>query len=231
MLKKVTFLNKNKNEFLMDCPTINNIKYCVVNEVFMVGTNITGLNPNAASRTLSGVVEIPEIVDNRAITAIGAAAFSRCEKITHVIIKAKIKIIYERAFADCSSLSYINIPTTVEEIHNLAIHSYNYTGHTFNQSTISSGIIVVVFEPHSSIKFVGSNNFDKKSRVALHFSEPIYPKLGSAIFKDVAHPSVVCPVYFKFNGVPSRARACSICRKAYSSRISPMITMLSSILC
>ena len=183
----------------------------------MVGTNVSGLNSNAASKNISGVVEIPETIEDNEITVVGAAAFSRCERITHVIIKAKIKIIYGRAFADCTSLSYINIPSTVEEIHKQSIHSYNISGSIAGGSLISKGTLVVVFEPHSSIKFIDSDNFDKKQRIALHFSEPVYPKLGQNIFNDVAYPTITCPTFFKFNGVSSCIKSCTNRRKAVHS--------------
>ena len=209
----------------MSCEEKNGIKYCTVNGTFMVGTNVTGYWCNAASRDLSGNIEIPEKIGEKYIEAVGAAAFARCSKITHVLIKAKIKILYERAFADCCSLTYINIPSTVEEIRKGAIHSYNHTAYELSKSIIATGFLVVFFEPNSNIKLINSNNFNYKFSIAIHFSEPVYPKIDKSIFNNCAHPIVTCPKYFTFNGVRSNTRSCTKCRKATQS-----FSMISSLL-
>ena len=179
----------------------------------MVGTNASGNSPNAVFENFSGVVEIPEKVENNEIEAIGTSAFSKCEKITCVYINARIKIIYERAFADCCSLSYINVPSTVEQICDFGIHLFNFTGSNTNESYISRGTLVVVFEPNSQIKSIGSYNFDRKNSIVIHFSEPVYPKLGNSIFLQCARPIVICPIRFSFSGVISYSKSCTKCRK------------------
>ena len=213
----------------MNCSTHNNITYCEVNGVFMVGTNVSGLNPNAADISYSGIVEIPEKIDDKAIEAIGAAAFSRCGKITHVYIKAKIKIIYQRAFADCTSLSYINIPSTVEELKTEAIRCYNVSAYSIG-SIISKGILVVVFEPNSMIKNIGDCNFADKVNIALHFAEPVYPKLGTSILKNCPHPVIICPKFFIFKGIRSCPNSCTKCKQYYNNISTASAIMIISLI-
>lgn len=66
--------------------------------------------------SLSGVVEIPAVLDGKEVTKIGLSAFNGCIGITEIKIPGTVSEISSGAFSNCSSLVEISIPQSVINI-------------------------------------------------------------------------------------------------------------------
>lgn len=93
---------------------IDNIEYTVWNN----GENEEMEIVRVDNAVVGGVV-IPETVDGKTVTSIGAKAFRDCEFITGVKLPSTIQYIGESAFEGCGSLEEINLDN-VREISNSA---------------------------------------------------------------------------------------------------------------
>ncbi len=62
------------------------------------------------------VVFVPEIVNGKKVTVIGAHAFADNDNITQVILSEEIRRISHEAFRDCKNLEYIFLPEGIEII-------------------------------------------------------------------------------------------------------------------
>ncbi len=89
------------------------------------------------------VVSVPEICNGRAITGIGAAAFSGNENITSVTLSNYITTIEDGAFAGCTSLQSITAPSVT------AIYENTFDG-CVNLQTLDANAVTTIFK--SSLK-------------------------------------------------------------------------------
>lgn len=86
-----------------------------------------------------GEVEIPEEIDGKRVTSIGARAFADCRSISNMTMPESVTSIGERAFNQCFGMANINIPETITEIGPGAFHSC----HTLMSVTLPNGISVI----------------------------------------------------------------------------------------
>jgi len=87
---------------------------------------------NVASKTVeltghvgnepTGIIVIPETVNDYSVNSIGCYAFSECRKITSVIIPNGVTTIGVKAFMKCSGLTSIIIPNSVTTIDSFAFY-------------------------------------------------------------------------------------------------------------
>ncbi len=63
-------------------------------------------------------IDIPDTV-----IEIGELTFRFCDKLEHVKLPSRIKILHDQLFSCCSKLETITIPATVEKIESFALHS------------------------------------------------------------------------------------------------------------
>ena len=150
-------LNKGKSgsDFLFSCQlegitSETTLKYKITGDV----VTITGCDKNA-----SCALTIPDTIQGKTVTSIGASAFSSCNKLTSITIPDGITnigantfrgctgltsitipdgvtSIGERAFKDCTSLTSITIPDSVTSIGDLAF----YTCRGLTSITIPDGV-------------------------------------------------------------------------------------------
>ena len=140
-----------------------------------------------------GVIVIPEFFKGKPIKHIGRCAFSRCNGITDVAIKARIISIGNYGFGDMASLKSINIPSTVETIGHHAIYPFN-----ISSSTRANGLIVVSFEPGSKIRSINSSNFGRIERVVILINETVNPIFGSSMFFNTTSYEIFSTESFVF---------------------------------
>jgi hypothetical protein len=97
----------------MTYETINNVKYYLKGDFYIVGDNSSTRGNGITSQSYSGEITIQSTVNNKPVLEIGQYAFGSCKSITKVFIDARIRSINECAFSWCGSINYINIPSTV----------------------------------------------------------------------------------------------------------------------
>ena len=105
----VSLLNVNEMTFEL----IDNVKYFLKGDFYIVGDNSTTEGNGISSQTYEGEITIQRFVNGKPVLEIGQFAFAECQKITKVFIYANIRNINKRAFVWCIKLEYINIPQTV----------------------------------------------------------------------------------------------------------------------
>ena len=71
-----------------------------------------------------GDIVIPEEIGGKAVTAIGQAAFYRCD-ITSVKLSNTLKLIDDKAFLECPNVKELTIPASVDSIGNYAFNSWD----------------------------------------------------------------------------------------------------------
>ncbi len=109
-------------------------------------SSIFEVNENGVLTGYSGtdtVVTIPEICNGRAITGIGAAAFSGNEDITSVTLGNNITTIENGAFAGCTDLQSVTAPSVT------AIYENTFDG-CVNLQTLDASAVTTIFK--SSLK-------------------------------------------------------------------------------
>ena len=83
-----------------------------------MGGNVVITHFNAES--LSGMVNIPAVLEGRPVTCIGRGAFWDCGSITGVVIPEGVMTISECAFRCCKSLAAVSFPASVRCIDDQA---------------------------------------------------------------------------------------------------------------
>ena len=102
-----------------DIFTIGNLKYTVL--AAENATTLTGkVSVMADATTISGIINIPETVDNNGytytVTTIPSQGFLNCVKITSVVLPNTITTLGTYAFRGCTKLQSINIPNGIKTI-------------------------------------------------------------------------------------------------------------------
>ena len=103
-----------------------------------------------------GLVVIPQSIEGKTVTAIGAAAFSSCSEVTSVEIPPGVTGIGDLAFFGCTKLATVNIPASVTSIGSQAFYTCSamasITVDAANLSYSSSG--GVLFDKSQSVLIV-----------------------------------------------------------------------------
>lgn len=138
---------------------------------------------------LVGDVIIPQELHGLPITEFADSAFSRCFKITKVIIKAQIETIPFRCFADCFNLIYIEVPPSVKVIKESAIMFYNFTNYGDHASQNSH---IILFQRNSKLTQIVKYNFRNALKISLIFETKVIPTVEAPIFSDVQNIDIYC---------------------------------------
>lgn len=77
------------------------------------GTSITITH---CSQTATGILEIPAVLDDKPVTAIGNYAFSMCNRLTRVTLPSSVTRIGDRSFYQCYGLTQMTVPPGVTSI-------------------------------------------------------------------------------------------------------------------
>jgi Leucine-rich repeat (LRR) protein len=91
-------------------------------------------------------LEIPEEVNGYKVTAIGADAFSNCEKLKNITMPNSVVSIGKNAFRQCYSLESIIIPSSVENIGSTAFCECNNLRSIYSEIVAPFDIAVSVFQ-------------------------------------------------------------------------------------
>lgn len=116
--------------------TVDGVQYSVISNFEAHVYSYEGTNP---------VVEIPEKIDARVITAVDDFAFFNNQSLEQVILPKSITSIGDKAFMFCKNLNYVKIPVGVESIG----------GYAFDQCTSLRDIDLT-----SSISVISMNTFE-----------------------------------------------------------------------
>lgn len=95
---------------------------------------ITLCNPDAI-----GILEIPEIIDEYQVTAIGDSAFADCIGLTNVVIPETVTEIGEAAFQGCTDLTSVTIPDAVTTIKDYTFSKCGLTSFSFSENLVEIG--------------------------------------------------------------------------------------------
>ncbi len=77
---------------------------------YVLNSEKNSYSAKAASKTISGSIEIKNVYNNLPVTEIQASGFEDCESLTSVAIPNNVKVINAKAFLNCTSLVSINLP-------------------------------------------------------------------------------------------------------------------------
>ena len=213
---------------MSNCVDYGNVRYCVVNDIFIVGNNESKA---LVSEPLDGIIFIPLKVNSSEVKEIGAKSFMGCSSIERVTIEARITQINNRAFCQCMKLVSINIPNTCRIIQQWGIQTYNITqGNNLPNSYKS---LTIFFEPNSKIKFIDTHGISFRENVNIYTCERINPTLNSQTFIKVTNLKIYSPVSFVLKDVRSiTSNISSQCKKiiTYKQRC-PKSNSINPFLC
>ena len=199
---------------MSNCVEYLNVRYCFVNNTFIVGDNKTRA---LISDPPNGILFIPFKIKTNEIKEIGAYSFKRCKTIEQVTIEARITQINDEAFRECEKLERINIPNTCKIIKQWGIQTYNFSMGSSNIPNPYKSINVI-FEPNSNIKYIDTHGISYRVNTNIYTCERIKPLLHKYSFLQATNLKIFSPVSFKLNNTRSIT-------KEYSSQCKRIITI------
>lgn len=151
----------------MNCWDVQNIKYCLINNVLLTGTNSSTKVANAipSGKTINGTITIVNKIFGKNVREIGQHSFVACTGITAVNIQANLVQIGFNAFLMCPNIVHINIPKTVELIAQGAI----CTSSPDTETTAMAGTLNVVIEGFSALKVLGYCGIGRKENIIIQY--------------------------------------------------------------
>ena len=198
---------------MSNCIEYLNVKYCFVNNIFIVGDNVSRA---LISTPQNGIIFIPYKINDNEIKEIGANSFSSCNTIEQVTIEARITQINEYAFGWCAKLERINIPNTCKIIQKWGIQTYNTTLGNSLPNPYKS--LTIFFEANSKIKYIDTHGISYRENVNIYTCERINPILNPETFKKVTNLKIYSPASFVLNKIRSTTRE-------YSSQCKRIISI------
>ena len=173
------------------CDIYNGIRYCEVNNEYIVG-NGTNVKNNAEENLQSMHLVIPKKVYGRKVEAIGQYAFYQNIRIIEVTIYARITHIDFAAFCRCINLISINIPSTCTKLGGYCLDQYEYI-----KEQQSDGSLNVFFEENSEIAEFDHNVFAWKNTLNLYFCEAVSIKFNDPTqFEEITNLNFYSKVQF-----------------------------------
>ena len=183
---------------MSDCVEYLNVRYCFVNNTFIVGDNESYA---LISEPLNGTIFIPFKIGENEVKEIGARSFMGCISLEQVTIEARITQINDRAFVSCEKLQKINVPNTCTIIQGWGLQTYNITYGGYRPNPYKS--FTIFFEPNSRIKYIDTRGISFRVNVNIYTCERINPNIVSDTFKEVKNLKIYSPVSFVFNNISS----------------------------
>ena len=181
------------------CDVYQGVKYCHVNNQYIVGTGTEQAN-NADDSINSFRIVIPKKVNGNIVDAIGQYAFYENRNIVEVIIYARVKYIDTYAFCRCVNLATINIPASCTRLGVVSLDQYDQ-----NLNGRSIGSLSIFFEKNSQIKTFDEKAIGNKDTINVYFCEPVSIDFTSnKQFIEMTYFNIYCPESFKLNEYQSQ---------------------------
>ena len=130
------------------CDLVRTEKYSILNNGTLEVASYSGNYTEVA---------IPEEVDGRKVTSIGAGAFSEFSKLSSIIIPDGITKIGSFAFEDCTSLTSVTIPDSVTSIGD---HALGYCYDDGYGHCLVDNFMLYVYSGTAGEKYAIDNNID-----------------------------------------------------------------------
>ena len=140
-------LGDNRNNWEAQATSLFNYKE--ITEGDNKGTiQITGLTDEGASYLsdeagADGLLDIPEVIEDKAVTEIGENAFADCTLLKNINIPEGITTINTNAFANCTALTDITIPSTLNVTAYNARYYGIFGGSGLKTATVADGATVI----------------------------------------------------------------------------------------
>lgn len=115
--------------------------------IFEYEVNDGEVTITSCDESVSGIVEIPDLIEELPVTAIGDSAFSFCGEITAVTFPESLVTIGSSAFSGCSALESVTIPEGVFSISDDAftlcpsITSFDVSDKNPNYASYGNGVL------------------------------------------------------------------------------------------
>lgn len=172
--------------------------------------------------TATGSVVIPDTIEGKYVTTIGASAFSNCSGLTSITIPSGVTSIGSSAFYLCTSLASINLPPSLTSIEHSAFNSCSK--------------LIGIFVP-SAVTSIGNNVWYGCGSLTEIIVDPLnafYSSREGVLFDKAQTTLIQCPggkagsFTILANVTIIRHLAFDSCRNLSGILVEPLNTMYSS---
>ena len=175
--------------------SVDVLVFSQLSDGFYVGTNKTDLkNGLKTDVAIPSKIVIPYKHDSNQVDYIGQYAFSQCQDIVDIIIKARLKGIHYCAFFGCQKLKSINIPSTCEFINASGID-----GRINNTDNRSKEHLVIFFESFSVLNYFGKAAICNFGKVTIYFPTEITATCHSYFLHNILSSNIKLYSKHKFD--------------------------------
>ena len=176
------------------CDVYDLFNFCLVNDKYIIGDNSTNrTNALISGKTCPETLIIPAFIKGHKIEEIGCNAFSFCNNIKTLIIRARITQINEFAFQASTSLTTIYLPSTLRYIFQYGIHIWNESK---GSGKTTPGITNIYIEKNSRLSYMGFQGISYKEFVYINTCEAINPVTHQHVFGWTNKVYTVAPVIY-----------------------------------
>ena len=156
-------------------------------------------------------VVIPETIDGKSVTSIGATAFSMCRSLTSIGIPSSVTSIGEYTFSGCSGLTSIGLPSGVtsigadafEECSSLTSIKIPPSVTSIGESAFQGCSSLTSIELPSSVTSIGAGAFSECAKITIYCEENSYAKQYAIDHGIPYQLKVAYTVKFNGNGADS----------------------------
>ena len=216
----------------MNCKTIKNVKYCIVNDILMVGDN-TSTEGNAIDGSLTSEITFVDRIGDNFVREIGMKSFTACETLRIVNIKYGILKINFDAFYKCKNIVSFVVPSSVSFIAQGAICICD----KLLTSEASPGTLTVAIQGPSSLEYLGRWSIAKKDNIIIYYCSSKAPIINYSTFDKAKSVTIYSIKKFSIDSVETTVneRACFVksfstknihCKRQFSKILSIMTFMV-----